>query len=151
MRYLLSMAIVGLFSITYGQQINYIENWQQASETAKVENKNILIVLTASEWCRPCIKMKRKVFENKEFTDYVYENLVVFLIELRSGEKTKSSRAKAHISYNDSVYQMYRKLAAKYNAHRLPSLILVDSKGSKIRNIKGSTSSVKNVLAELRK
>ena len=123
------------------QELKKTEDWNKAMEIAKKENKNILIVLTASEWCRPCIKMKKKVFSETEFINYTNKNLVLYIIELPGGT----------LRLDGPEYLNYKKFERKYNSNSLPSLILTDSDGNKIRNLKGRMTSLKNVLKELKK
>src|SRR5438045_3270381 len=50
---------------------------QQAKDTAKAEHKLILISFSGSDWCIPCIRMEKEVFEKEAFHQYATEHLVV--------------------------------------------------------------------------
>ncbi|CDF79509.1 thioredoxin domain protein [Formosa agariphila KMM 3901] len=116
-----------------------ITEWKEAKELAEKENKQILIILTGSEWCAPCKKMDKKVIENPEFKKYAEENLIVFLIDLPGGG----------LVINSKVYQDYEKFKNKYESIALPSLILTENDGTKIRTLKGKMFRLENVMKQL--
>ncbi|WP_038529737.1 thioredoxin family protein [Formosa agariphila] len=133
--------IVLLFLIQIGnaQEVEMITEWKEAKELAEKENKQILIILTGSEWCAPCKKMDKKVIENPEFKKYAEENLIVFLIDLPGGG----------LVINSKVYQDYEKFKNKYESIALPSLILTENDGTKIRTLKGKMFRLENVMKQL--
>lgn len=141
MRYLLNV-IFYLFVIQIGfsQEIEMITNWNEAKELAKKENKQILIILTGSEWCAPCKKMDKRVIDNSEFQKYAKKNLVIFLIDLPGGV----------LDMNSKVFQDYEKFKEKYKSNALPSLILTDKNGIKIRILKGRMFKIGNVMRQLK-
>jgi len=64
---------------------NVHENWETAKQIAQKENKNILVILTGTEWCKPCIMLKKKVFSKDEFKELVGNEYVTYLLELPAG------------------------------------------------------------------
>src|SRR6478672_8175733 len=50
---------------------------QQAEATAKASNKMILVTFSGSDWCIPCIRMEKEVFEKEAFQKYAADHLVV--------------------------------------------------------------------------
>jgi thioredoxin-related protein len=117
-----------------------ITDWTKAKELAQKENKQILVILTGSEWCTPCKKMDKNVINNPEFEKYVEKNLVVFLIDLPGGGLVLDSE----------VYQDYVKFRDKYQSNALPSLILTQNDGEKIKTLKGKLFKLDNVLRQLK-
>lgn len=147
----LILTLVGVFlgHLTFSQELKVVTTeWKNATVRAKELDRNILIVLTATEWCRPCIKMKRNVFENEEFINYSNDNLIIYQVELPKGESADTKGV--HIIMNSEEYIEYDKLKTKYQAFRLPSLVLTDPNGEKIKLIEGKVTSLKNVMSELR-
>ncbi|UAM99550.1 thioredoxin family protein [Polaribacter litorisediminis] len=71
-----------LVQLGFSQEVKMITDWNKAKELAQKENKQILIILTGSEWCAPCKKMDKNVIENSEFKEYAEQNLIIFLIDL---------------------------------------------------------------------
>ncbi len=129
-----------LTQIGFSQEVEMITDWEEAKELAKKENKRILIILTGSEWCAPCKEMDKIVIENPEFQKYAEQNLIVFLIDLPGGG----------LDIDSKVYQDYEKFKNKYLSNALPSLILTERDGTKIRTLKGKMFLLENVLKQLK-
>ncbi|MBL4604496.1 MAG: hypothetical protein JKY02_02185 [Flavobacteriaceae bacterium] len=83
--------------------------------------------------------MDKKVIDNPKFQKYAEKNLIVFLIDLPGGG----------LVMNSNVYQNYEKFKEKYKSNALPSLILTDKHGIKIRTFKGRMFKIKNVMKQL--
>jgi len=66
MKKLLTMALV------FGVTLNiFAQDWKtnlkEAKELAVKENKNIILVFSGSDWCAPCIKLEKNIWESAEF------------------------------------------------------------------------------------
>ena len=95
----------------FAQKLEFITDWTSAQERAQMENKQILVVLTGSEWCAPCKKMDKNVFENEQFIAYAQQNLILFLVDLPGGG----------LVMNSKVCQDYQFFKNKYDAKaRIP-------------------------------
>lgn len=135
-----SIVLMLCIQVSIAQELDFYTNWDEAKEIAAKENKNILVVLTGSEWCRPCKIMDKKVFGNPLFQEYAKENLVMFIVDLPGGK----------IFINSKVYQDYTSFQNKYDSKALPSLILTDKDGVKIKTLKGKMYKINNVLKQLK-
>lgn len=114
------------------------DDWQVAKNKAESTNKNILIVLTGAEWCKPCVKMEKNVMQAKEFIDYANENLVLLELNLPR-----------HWDYDSKLIKDYQHFKSKYQSNALPSLILVDTQGKEIMKMTSYLSSLEKVMKEL--
>ncbi len=56
-------------------------DYEQALATAKASKKCVLLDFTGSDWCGPCIQMKKAVFSKAAFLDYAKKNLVLVEID----------------------------------------------------------------------
>ena len=65
----------------------WMDDYEAAVKLAKAENKLLLLDFTGSDWCGWCIKLKKEIFDQKEFVAYAEENLV--LVELDFPRKKK--------------------------------------------------------------
>lgn len=96
-----------------------LEGWQtdltKAIEQAKKEKKCVLVEFTGSDWCPPCIKMRKEVFSKKEFVEKASKNFI--LVELDFPNKDKALKEK-----NEPF-------AKKYKIEGFPSIVLLDSEG----------------------
>jgi thioredoxin-related protein len=62
-------------------------DYEQALAAAKGARKCVLLDFTGSDWCPPCIEMKKVVFSKPAFLNYAQKNLI--LVEIDSpGRKT---------------------------------------------------------------
>lgn len=129
-----------LIQTVNGQEVEMIIKWEEAKELAKKENKRILIILTGSEWCAPCKKMEKKVIKNPQFINYAQQHLIVFIIDLPGGG----------IIYNSKINQDYEKFKNKYKSNALPSLILTEPDGTKIKTLKNKMFQLENVMKQLK-
>jgi len=55
------LAAIPLFS----QQ--WVYDYDQALKLAKEGNKKIILVFSGSDWCAPCIKLERDIWNNPQF------------------------------------------------------------------------------------
>jgi disulfide reductase len=56
-------------------------DYEQALATAKAARKYVLLDFTGSDWCGPCIQMKKAVFSKAAFLNYANKNLVLVEID----------------------------------------------------------------------
>jgi len=134
---LITLFLLLLVTISYCQK--KYDDLEIAKKEAEVSNKNILIILTGSDWCKPCIKMEKNVIENNEFIEYANQNLILFEINLPR-----------HLDYDSKIVKNYIYLRDKYQTNSLPSLILVNSEGKEITKISNGLSSLEKVMKELK-
>ena len=127
------------FQTSTAQELKMYTNWEETKEIAEKEEKEILIILTGSEWCAPCKKMDKNVIAAREFQEYAHKNLVIFLVDLPGGG----------LHLNSKVYQTYAKFKKDYSAERLPSLVLAERDGKKIKTLTGKMFKLDNVLDQL--
>lgn len=96
-----------------------LEGWstdlEQAFKDAKAQNKPVLVEFTGSDWCPPCIAMRKNVFSKKEFVDAASKDFI--LVELDFPKKDLELKKKN---------QPYAK---KYEIEGYPTVILFDADG----------------------
>lgn len=98
---------------------NWLLQYEQALEKAREENKPILISFAGSDWCKPCIKLTREVFDTGEFVEYSSGNLILLLVDFPRLKKNRLSSQQAN--HND-------RLAQKYNREGVfPLVVLINS------------------------
>jgi len=108
--------VVILLISSYSQaQIKKYTDYEIAKSEAIKQNKDILIVLTGSDWCKPCIKMKKNVFLNPEFIKLAEDKLIIMEVNLER-----------HIDMDSKVYKNYDFFKKKYQTNTLPCLIVID-------------------------
>ena len=53
-------------------------DYVSAQAIAKEENKNIVLVFSGSDWCAPCIKLDREIWQNADFQSAAAEDFVFY-------------------------------------------------------------------------
>jgi thioredoxin-related protein len=102
---------------------------QQALAAAKAEHKLVLLTFSGSDWCIPCIRMEKEVFEKEDFTQYANDHLV--LVQADFPRLKKHQLAAALKKENEE-------LAEKYNARgAFPFTVLLDADGHVIKAWEG--------------
>jgi protein disulfide-isomerase len=103
-------------------------DYDKALQTARAENKRVLLDFTGSDWCGPCIQLKQRVFSRPEFISYAEKNLV--LVEIDYPQRKKQS---------DSLVKQNERLAKQYGTEEkgFPTLVLLDPAGKIVREISG--------------
>ncbi|MCJ8166776.1 thioredoxin family protein [Pontibacter sp. E15-1] len=96
-------------------------DYEAASKTAKAEHKPILMVFGGSDWCKPCIMLRKEVWESEAFKRYAADNLV--LVELDFPRLKKNQLPAEQVQQNEA-------LAARYNKQGVfPLVVLTDEYG----------------------
>jgi thioredoxin-related protein len=115
----LASLTVGVAALTATAFANTPEGWttnlEKAFEKAKAEKKSVLVEFTGSDWCPPCIAMRKNVFSKKEFVDAASKKFILVELDFPKGDK--------------EVAEKNQPLADKYKIEGFPTVILFDSKG----------------------
>ena len=108
---------------------DWLTNFDEAKRTALQEHKLILLNFSGSDWCGPCIKMKKEVFENDSFRQLAQEKLV--LLRADFPRQKKNQLPLDLVAHNE-------KLADKYNPDgKFPLTLLLDADGKVVKQWDG--------------
>ncbi|MFA6152225.1 MAG: thioredoxin fold domain-containing protein [Chitinophagaceae bacterium] len=103
--------------------------WQtdflQAQKKAQTEHKYILLNFSGSDWCGPCMRMKKEIFSSKDFIDFSERNLV--LINADFPRLKKNQLNKAQQKANDELAERYNQTGV------FPCTLLLDANGKVIK------------------
>lgn len=102
-------------------EVTWLVDYDEAITQAKDRNLPILINFSGSDWCGWCIKLMNEVFSKPEFMSYAKDNFV--LLNLDFPRKTQLPPAQAKTNEG---------LAQKFGIEGFPTVILLDSSGTKI-------------------
>jgi thioredoxin-related protein len=118
-----------LFSSFVLSATSWETDFTKARQSAQSEHKLILLNFSGSDWCGPCIRMHKEIFESSTFTDYAGEHLV--LVNADFPRLKKHELPKDQQSKND-------KLADTYNKDGVfPLTLLLASDGKVLKEWKG--------------
>lgn len=98
---------------------NTLEGWstdlEKALKDAKAQDKPVLVEFTGSDWCPPCIAMRKNVFSKKEFVKEASEDFILVELDFPRGDSETAEKNKPY--------------AEKYKIEGFPTVILLDSNG----------------------
>jgi thioredoxin-related protein len=118
--------LLALFLITtaLGYSQNWKTNFEEAKSQATTENKNILLVFSGSDWCGPCIKLDKNIWQSDAFKK---ESAKKWILVRADFPKKKANQLVADITLSNN------KLAEKYNKEgNFPLVVLLDNTGKVI-------------------
>ena len=107
----------------------WLTNFEKGKPEAAMSNKLIVLNFSGSDWCGPCIRLKKEIFSSDAFADYSAKNLV--LVNADFPRYKKNELPKQQLKENEA-------LAEKYNpAGRFPFTVLLDAKGQVLKQWDG--------------
>ena len=103
-------------------------DYDKALAEAKAKNKQVLLDFTGSDWCGPCIQLKKTVFSKSEFLSFAEKNLI--LVEVDYPQRKQQSAA---------LKAQNEKLSSKYGIDEkgFPTIVLLDPNGKVLREFTG--------------
>lgn len=109
--------VTGVKPLPLGE--GWTNDFEAARKKAAAENKSLLLEFTGSDWCGPCILLKKTVLSQESFRQGVKKHFVLAEFDY--------PRDKSLLS-EDTVNQN-RKLAERYLIHSFPTILLADADG----------------------
>ena len=125
---LLIVSILFLTSVTTLSAQEWTTNFEEATTQASKEHKNILLVFSGSDWCAPCIKLEKSIFQSEAFKTFASYNYILVRADFPKRKKNKLSKAQQEqnnelaASYNQNGCLLYTSPSPR-DAHesRMPS------------------------------
>jgi len=123
---------------------NWLGNFQEAQTTATQSHKLILINFSGSDWCGPCIRLRKEILETPSFDAYADGHLV--LVRADFPRQKKNQLSKEQVKLNEA-------LADKYNPEgKFPYTLLVDAEGKVLKTWDGyPNETTDQFIAELKR
>ena len=107
----------------------WLTNFEEARKIAEEKNRFILLNFSGSDWCGPCMRMRKEIFESTDFKTFSDTHLVLLNADFPRNKKNRLSKEQQ--IHND-------KLADKYNAAgKFPLTILLDAQGNLVKEWDG--------------
>lgn len=109
--------------------LTWLGDIKEATIKAAKENKLIIINFSGSDWCGPCIRLRKEILESATFEDYAKDHLV--LVRADFPRQKKNQLDAAQVKRNEA-------LADKYNPDgKFPFTLLVDKNGKVLKTWDG--------------
>jgi thioredoxin-related protein len=120
----LHISILFLITSLFGYSQNWNTNFEEVKIKAEKENKNILLVFSGSDWCGPCMKLDKVVWQSPDFQMESNKSWVIYKADF---PKKKANQLTPELTESNN------KLAEKYNKNgSFPLVVLLDKKGKVI-------------------
>ena len=104
-------------------------NFEKAKATATKEHKYILLNFSGSDWCGPCIRMHKEIFDNDAFQQFATQKLVMMNADFPRQKKNQLSK---------DLQKQNDQLADKYTSKgSFPMTALLDANGNVLRSWEG--------------
>jgi thioredoxin-related protein len=115
----------------------------KAKQQASTENKYILLNFSGSDWCGPCIRMHKEIFESEGFRTLAADKLVLVNADFPRLKKNQLSK---ELQKSNEV------LADQYNPGGIfPLTVLLNAEGKMIKNWEGFPQGTpENFLSQLK-
>ncbi|HSN60845.1 MAG TPA: thioredoxin family protein [Ferruginibacter sp.] len=104
-------------------------NFETAKQQAREKNQLILLNFSGSDWCGPCIRMKREILEDSTFSCMADTSLIMINADFPRSKKHQLAK---EIQKNNEA------LADKYNPEgKFPFTLLLDANGKILKSWDG--------------
>jgi thioredoxin-related protein len=105
-------------------------NMQNAKEIAQKEHRHILLNFSGSDWCGPCIMLRKEIFDNPAFSALADTTLV--LVNADFPRMKKNQLSKQQQEQNDQLADIYN------SQGKFPLTLLLDADGKVIKQWEGN-------------
>lgn len=123
------MKLITLIWLLAVLPIQWEPDFNNAKKIAKEKNELILLNFSGSDWCGPCIVLRKNYFESQAFTDMAKENLV--LVNADFPRKQKNIGTAEQIKRNEGLAEIYN------NEGSFPLTLLLDADGKILKTWHG--------------
>ncbi|GAL75993.1 thioredoxin disulfide isomerase [Nonlabens ulvanivorans] len=100
-------------------EINWFTDFKTAKAAAKKQKKPMLVYFTGSDWCKPCVKLKKDFFNTPPQFAEASEDYIVVMLD---------------IPYRDDIISLEQKkinkeMQKKLRVNKFPTLLALDHNG----------------------
>jgi thiol-disulfide isomerase/thioredoxin len=104
-------------------------DFQKAKQIAKEKHELILLNFSGSDWCGPCIRLRKEIFDNVGFSSMADTTLILVNADFPRNKKNQLDKL---------VRAQNETLADKYNPEgKFPFTLLLDADGKVIKRWDG--------------
>lgn len=119
------MKLITLFLLLAVLPIQWEPDFNNAKKIAKEKNKLILLNFSGSDWCGPCIMLRRDYIESQGFINMANNDLV--LVNADFPRKKKNIGNPAQVKRNEDLAEIYNKNGI------FPLTLLLDANGKVLK------------------
>lgn len=121
--------LFALLLLTFNIPVTWLGDFREATKQATDTHKLILVNFSGSDWCIPCMRLRKEILESATFESYASAHLVLVRADFPRLKKNQLSKDQAKL--NDD-------LAEKYNPEgSFPFTLLIDGNGKVLKKWDG--------------
>ena len=109
--------------------IQWEPNFEQAKKLAKEKNELILLNFSGSDWCVPCIGLRKEFLESEVFSEFSSKNLI--LVNADFPRRKKNEVSSEQNKRNEALAEQYNKNGV------FPLTLLLNSEGKVLKTWEG--------------
>jgi thiol-disulfide isomerase/thioredoxin len=126
MKSLCSLTLLCLFgTVVQTHGATWLTDYGAAKLRVAAENKPMLIFFTGSDWCPPCKRVTREVFDRPEFKAYADANLILLKADF-------PRRQRLPLAQQQSNQALAKSMKVRY----YPTIILMDTKNREVARLR---------------
>ena len=95
---------------------HWATDYGSAQRTAAAEGKSVVLVFSGSDWCAPCIKLDREIWQDPSFQDAAQEDFVFYRADFPRKKENRLS---------EELTEANGKLAERYNQRGAFPLVVI--------------------------
>ncbi len=121
------------------------QEWQKdmdaAKALAKKTDRPIVLVFQGSDWCAPCIKLDREIFQSDQFRLYASDHFV--MLQADFPRKKKNALSPEMTAHNNALAERYNKRGI------FPLVVVMDYEGKVLGETGYSSASPSSYILEI--
>jgi len=123
--------------------IEWQPDFENAKKIAKEKHRLILLNFSGSDWCSPCIRMRKEILDNEVFSKMADSSLVLVNADFPRNKKNQPDKI---------IRKQNEMLADRYDPDgKFPFTLLLDADGKIIRSWDGFPSgTISQFIAEIK-
>jgi thioredoxin-related protein len=110
-------------------EINWTGDFDAAKKEAAEKHRLIMINFSGSDWCGPCIRLRKEILESEKFEKYAEGHLV--LVRADFPRQKKNQLPKDQVKRNEALADVYNPEG------KFPFTLLVDEHGKVLKSWDG--------------
>lgn len=130
LKYLCFLLLTGWLAPAGSPPAQWHVNMEEARQLAQQQHRHILLNFSGSDWCGPCIMLRKEVFDDPSFQSFADSTLV--LVNADFPRLRKNQLPKQQQQNND-------RLADQYNSQgKFPLTLLLNADGKILKQWEGN-------------
>ena len=128
----MKLLLIVMLSIASFAEKGWQTDYDTARKMATEKGRYILLNFSGSDWCIPCIRLRKEIFETDEFLKFADSSLVLLNADFPRSKKNQLSK---------EAQQKNDALAEKFNgAGQFPLTVLLTADGKVVHSWEGYPS-----------